>query len=182
MMTTPKEPKKKGRFARVIDRGLWLIVAAIVIIALWPRGKGPSEGKPAPALDVMLLGTEDRFVSDGQRDKPLLIEAFASWCGACKRNKGLLNSFEGSALNEKIETLAISVDSSPGAAARAKLTWPILGQVALDDTGTFNRDYGIEVLPTYILVGRDGVVLRSHAGGLQPAQLESWLELAQTRD
>ena len=191
-MSPPEKSKVKGRIARILDRVLWLGVAAIVIVALWPREKGPIEGKAAPALNVALLNvaqlntaqlntaqlnTARRFTREGPREKPLLIEAFASWCGACKRNKGLLNSFEGSSLSERLETLAISVDTSLPAAQQAQASWPILGQVAFDDTGAFNRDYSIEMLPTYILIGKDGKVLRSHAGGLRPAQLESWIDL-----
>ena len=172
-MTTPKE---KSRVSLLIDRLLWLGLAALTVISLWPKPSGPETGSIAKPINAALLGSNQRFSAGGPREKPLLIEAFASWCGACRRNSGLLNSFEGSELSESIDTIALSVDSSRAAAQKAKEDWPILGPVAFDDTGRFNRDFAIEVLPTFILIDRDGKVLRTHTGGLQPSQLAAWIE------
>ncbi len=176
-MTTPTSSEGPSSFSRLIDRVLWLALGGLLVFSLWPRPSGPETGTPAAAIDVELLDSGTRFHSSGRRDKPLLLEAFASWCGACRRNKGLFNSFEGSPLSSSIDTLAISVDSSRAAALRAKNEWPIVGQVAFDDSGRFNKDFSIEVLPTYILIDQEGKVLKTHAGGLQPAQLAAWMDL-----
>ncbi|MCH2109908.1 MAG: TlpA family protein disulfide reductase [Polyangiaceae bacterium] len=159
---------------------LWSLSAALLVLALWPRDSGPSEGASAPQFQVPLLSEQGSFSFSGKRERPLLIEAFASWCSACRRNSGLLNSFESSSYAQKIDTLAISVEESASNARRAMRDWPIHGKVAHDNLKQFSRKFSISVLPTYILIDRDGRVADVAVGGVTSRQLREWTELSET--
>lgn len=40
------------------------------------------------------------------------------------------------------------------------------------------REYGIQVTPTFVVLGKDGAVMETHAGGLEREDLERLLEEA----
>jgi hypothetical protein len=71
--------------------------------------------------------------------------------------------------------VAVSVDDSPAEALMAKNEWPIDVDVLHDTTGRFARDYRVDVLPTYILVGVDGTVKRVTSGAPGASDIRAWL-------
>jgi len=60
---------------------------------------------------------------------------------------------------------------------RRPRAWALTVPVVHADAA-FSRDYGITVLPTFILVGPDGTVLESASGPVGSARLERWLSAA----
>jgi thiol-disulfide isomerase/thioredoxin len=134
---------------------------------------GPKEGSSAAPFELPLVGASAaRFRLDEQRGKPVLIEVFASWCGACQRSAPVLA--EASRKHQQVVFLGVSVDGSPEEAARVKADWQIPYPVALDD-GSMSKSYKVEVLPTLVLVDRAGQIQRVATGIPSSSTLESWL-------
>jgi len=138
------------------------------------HSSGPKEGSAAAAFDLPLAGKEGRVSLAAQHGKPVLMEVFASWCGACKRSSPRLAEAFRAHQDKDVTFLAVSVDDDPAAAARIKHEWQLPFDVALDD-GSVSRGYGISMLPTLIYIDAQGTVRHSAAGVVSRSEIDSWL-------
>ena len=138
------------------------------------HSSGPKEGSAAAAFDLPLAGKDGRVSLAAQRGKPVLMEVFASWCGACKRSSPRLAEAFRAHQGEDVTFLAVSVDEDPSAAARIKHDWQLPFDVAVDD-GSVSRGYGISMLPTLIYIDAQGTVRHSAAGVVSRSDIDSWL-------
>ena len=138
------------------------------------HSSGPKEGSAAAAFDLPLAGTNGRVSLAAQHGKPMLIEVFASWCGACKRSSPRLAEAFREHHDKDVTFLAVSVDEDPAAAARVKRDWQLPFDVAVDD-GSVSRGYGISMLPTLIYIDAQGTVRHSAAGVVSRSEIDSWL-------
>jgi len=170
-----KEPQPKSLMQRVIDGALLLVVVGALAVAVLPKSSGPNVGQPASIHELAVVGSGKTQTLPGKLERPLLIEAFASWCGACKRTSGTLADLNNAVDAGKLDVVAVSVDDSEAAALSAKRSWPIEADVLHDATGDFSRNYRVDVLPTYILVGTDGRVQRVTAGVPGASDIRAWL-------
>jgi peroxiredoxin len=138
------------------------------------HSSGPKEGSVAAPFDLQLAGQEGRVSLAAQRGKPVLMEVFASWCGACKRSSPRLVEAWHAHQDKNVTFLAVSVDEDPAAAGRIKRDWQLPFDVALDD-GSVSRGYGISMLPTLIYIDAQGTVRHSAAGGVSRSEIDSWI-------
>jgi peroxiredoxin len=160
--------------SRALDWIVWVAIAVAVVLLVRRRSSGPAEGARAPRFDLPLVGAEGRFDLDKVRGKPVVLEVFASWCGACRRSAPVLaEAFRSHSRNE-VEFIGVSIDDSPVEAARAKERWGIPYAVAVDD-GSVSRGYHVSLLPTVVVIGRDGVVRHTTTGVPSRAELREWI-------
>jgi len=160
--------------SRAIDWIVWAAIAVAVVVLVRRRSSGPAEGTRAPRFDLPLVGAEGRFDLDKVRGKPVVLEVFASWCGACRRSAPVLaEAFRSHSRNE-VEFIGVSIDDSSVEAARAKEHWGIPYPVAVDD-GSVSRGYDVSLLPTVVVIGRDGVVRHTTTGVPSQAELSDWI-------
>lgn len=138
------------------------------------HSSGPKEGSVAAPFDLPLAGQEGRVSLSAQRGKPVLMEVFASWCGACKRSSPRLSEAYRAHQGKDVTFLAVSVDDDPSAAARVKQDWQLPFDVVVDD-GSVSRGYGISMLPTLIYIDAQGTVRHSAAGVVSRSDIDSWL-------
>jgi thiol-disulfide isomerase/thioredoxin len=157
-----------------LDACIWGALVALAVMFVSRKFSGPREGVEAALFDLPLVGAADgkRFRLEEQRGKPVLIEVFAGWCGACKRSSPAL--VEAYKRNAGVSFLGVSMDGSPSDALRVKQDWGIPYDVAHDD-GSVAKGYDIEVLPTFILIGKDGIVRRVSTGVASPKEVTGWL-------
>ena len=150
-------------------------VGVYILASQWVHhSSGPKEGSQAAAFDLPLLGEQGRVSLAAQHGRPMIMEVFASWCGACKRTTPRLSDVYREHSKDDVTFLAVSVDEDPAAAANVKADWQIPFSVAHDD-GTVSRSYGISMLPTLIYIDKNGTVRHSSAGITSKSELESWL-------
>lgn len=160
--------------SRAIDWIVWAAIAVAVVMLVRRRSSGPTEGTRAPHIDLPLVGAEGRFNLEKVKGKPVVVEVFASWCGACRRSAPILaEAFRSHSRNE-VEFLGVSIDDSPVEAARVKERWGIPYAVALDD-GSVSRGYKVSLLPTVFVIGRDGTVRHTTTGVPSQAELADWI-------
>lgn len=162
----------RGRLGRWAP---YLLLAGFALWMWWPRASGPAAGVAAADFDLPVVsGKGDRFRLSEHRGQPVLVEVFASWCQACRSSAPALLEVAGAPRARPLHVIAISVDDEAELAATTARDWGLTVPVLHADPG-FSRDYGITVLPTYILVGPDGTVLQSASGPLGAPRLERWL-------
>ena len=160
--------------ARTLDWLIWAAIGGLAFVLIRRRSSGPSEGTAAPHIELPLVGASGRFDLAAQRGKPVVLEVFASWCGTCRRAAPVLAEAYRSHSASEVTFLGVSVDDSLGDAERAKQRWQIPYEVALDD-GSVSRGYHVSLLPTVVVIGRDGVVRHTTTGIPSQSELASWI-------
>jgi thiol-disulfide isomerase/thioredoxin len=160
--------------SRYLDYLIWAALAASVVLLVRHRKSGPEEGSPAAGFDLPLLGQEGRFDLASQRGKPVVMEVFASWCGTCRRATPVLSELYRAHPPSEVAFVGVSVDDSREDAEKARAEWGIPYPVALDD-GTVSRGYQVSLLPTVILIDREGKIRSSHAGVPSRGELERFI-------
>jgi cytochrome c biogenesis protein CcmG/thiol:disulfide interchange protein DsbE len=173
-VTVPKAPMARARIGRWLDIGSWLLALAALAYLIQRNDSGPPTGGRAAAFELPLLGTSGRFHFAGTRERPLLVEVFASWCAACRRSAPALEELRAATVAGKLDVLLVSVDETRAAALGAQRSWPIDYPLAFDERGAFQRAYQVSVLPTFILIAADGRILDVSVGPPGASDLRTW--------
>jgi peroxiredoxin len=162
--------------ANWIDVLIYAALAALAAMFISRKMSGPSEGEPAAYFDLPVVGADagQRYRLADQRGKPVLIEVFAAWCGACRRSAPALVEAWKSEAGKNVSFVGVSLDASHEDALRVKRDWGIPYDVVHDD-GSVSKQYNIEVLPTFILVGGDGIVKHVATGVQSQRDITGWI-------
>ncbi len=146
-------------------------MAFVALYAWMTRGNAsPLVGKLAPNLSLAVAagtkaGGPDKVTLADMAGQVVVLDFWASWCGACRRSTPLLNELNAEFRDEEVAFYAINVepiDRQRLQAAHAAFgtEFPTLH----DRAGTVQRLYSIRSLPTVIVVDRDGVVRWASTG------------------
>lgn len=192
MNTTPSNSRqalkqqREARKRKTRVQNIAFIVGGVVLIgavlflgfAALPgkaTGVGPAQiGKPIANFVLLDLQGVTHAIAD-YKGRPVLINAWATWCPPCKAEMPALHDFYLKHKAEGFELLAINSGESRAEVqafiGQTGFTFPVLvdpGKGVLDGLG-------VSGLPTSIFVGRDGTVKTIHVGGLTPAAIEQQL-------
>ena len=122
-------------------------------------------GKPAPKFSLPALDGRTLALAD-YRGKNVVLSFWASWCGPCKMEAPVLSAFYQRTHKEHddYEVLAISIDETRAAAQTAAAEWKLPFTVLLDSAGSVAHDYGVEGIPTLLVIDKNGMVRYSSVG------------------
>jgi peroxiredoxin len=121
-------------------------------------------GDEAPSFVLPQLDGEDLSLETLLQDNHLvLLNFWATWCPFCWIEMLELEKIRRKYGPEGLEILAIAVDEPDSVRTHAEME-PQSYLIALDPDATVAGRYGVDALPTSILVGRDGTVLRTSQG------------------
>lgn len=168
-----------------------LLLAVLVLagsgIAVWEKPQPsapvvadvqkPEVGFVAPHFSLTGLDNQTYKV-EGKRDKPLLLNFWASWCGPCRMEAPDLQKIYEK-YGGQIDMYGVNVTSSDSPeAAQAfvqsyKLTFPI----PMDVSGSVANRYLVQAFPTTYLIDAQGIVRKKIIGMIDAKTLE--LELRQ---
>lgn len=145
-----------------------LSFGVVVKVDRWEhfRGAGLLEaGTPAPPLELADIHGETVNLQSTAAERRLVVVAFwASWCGPCHTELAQLSRLYERHAAEGLEVLAVSVDRDPAAALRYVEEAEVPFVVLLDPKHEVLERYGVQALPTSVLVGPDGAVVRAVQG------------------
>lgn len=152
--------------------------AALVAFGVrsWMRSSsGPKTEVAAPAFNLPSLeGDGERVALEQLHGTPVLIEAFASWCGACAQSAPALREAALAKRDKPVRFVSVLLDSNPQAARKLQAEWGIANDLLIDD-GSFSRNYEISMLPTFILIDERGLVRLVSSGRADRGDIEDWL-------
>ncbi|QDX94523.1 TlpA family protein disulfide reductase [Brevibacillus laterosporus] len=130
-------------------------------------------GAKAPAFELPGMdGTTYKF--SGPRQKPLILNFWASWCGPCKMEAtDLQKIYEKNKDNADFYAVNLTksddLDSVKAFVDTYKLTMPIL----YDQNETAAKLYQILAIPTTFIIDQNGVVTYKVMGPIQPGMFQS---------
>ena len=127
-------------------------------------------GAAAPAIDIG--GTVGRLTLDQFRGKTVWLDFWASWCGPCKQSFPWMNALQDKYGAQGLQVLAVNVDAQGADAQRFLAEHPARFALGFDPAGATPRGYQVKGMPTSVLIGPDGRVLRVHSGFRESEQAE----------
>jgi thiol-disulfide isomerase/thioredoxin len=135
-------------------------------------GGGPAFLAGAPAQSYPVTGLDGKTDSlEHYRGQVVFVNLWASWCAPCRSETPALEQLYEAERGKGLVVLGIDQGESRSAAAafasEMKLRYPIL----LDENQAYGRAYAAIGLPTSIVVGRDGRIVRGIDGELTLAQM-----------
>lgn len=153
------------------------LIAALVTVGWLSRGGDTAPvggGEPAPGFTVEGLDGGVLSLADYQ-GKVVMLNLWATWCAPCRLEMPSMQRVYERYRDRGFEVLAVSVDAEPGIrqpdgsirgvvsdfVEELGLTFP----VAVDPTGSTERLYGVNGLPTTFLIDREGRIRVRELGG-----------------
>ena len=167
----------KPSFAWIV--GIAAVALAAIIIVPFFKGapsssSGPAglAGQAAPVFD--LLDDNGKPVSLAQyRGRVVVMNLWASWCPPCRAEmpdlQRLAEAYRGSNLTIVGVNEGESAQRASDFAASLRIAFPIW----IDDQQRYGRVYAALGLPTTVVVGRDGLVVRGFDGPLAYEQMRA---------
>ncbi len=132
-----------------------------------PAAQRTEVGDPMPAYPAPMLDGKPLDLGAEQKGKVVLLNVWATWCGPCRGEIPLLRKINQTYKPRGFEVLGVSVDES-GAdgvkqfANEQKIDYPI----AVDPDGKIANLLQTTVLPTSVLIDRNGKIVWRQIGAL----------------
>jgi peroxiredoxin len=120
-------------------------------------------------------GQTVKFSDVSRENKLVMINFWASWCTPCRMEMPQFERVYGTKKSEGFTILAINVDAEREKLDAYLKNKPVSFPVLIDKDSAISKQFGIRALPTTILVGPTGKILRVTEG------VEPYLEFSVDR-
>jgi thiol-disulfide isomerase/thioredoxin len=137
-------------------------------------------GKPLDLVGTTAGG--EMFKWDGYRDRIVVVDFWATWCGPCRKELPHLREVSDKYRRDGLEVVGVSLDNDMDALRKflddQPLPWVTLAGRANQDLAL---KYGVAAIPTLFLVDKEGkIVARSHNIRQLVPQIETLLKVKPT--
>jgi cytochrome c biogenesis protein CcmG/thiol:disulfide interchange protein DsbE len=172
---------RTGHRARI--RALMSGVAFLALVACTGGGADSTLGvstvsEPLPHLAGPALHPDGgQIASSDFRGKPLVVNFWATWCGPCRQEQGILQGLWQRYHDRGVMFLGVDQRDDPSAAAAQLqdlgVTYPNLS----DTSGAYANDFGFVGLPDTYVVDRSGTIRYQVIGRISdPSQLATLID------
>jgi thiol-disulfide isomerase/thioredoxin len=145
-------------------------------------GQGVSSalvGQPAPAFEGEITAgdgasSHDRVSLESLRGNVVVLDFWASWCQPCRTSIPIVGRVASAHAAEGLVTLAVNIESElpPARVVAAHRALEIPMPTLQDPNWAMQSAYGVQTIPTLVVIDRTGVVRRVHVGVPE----EAWLD------
>jgi thiol-disulfide isomerase/thioredoxin len=101
----------------------------------------------------------------------VVLNFFATWCGPCRVEMPELNLLAAQHADGPFVLLGIDAEESPDTVAAFVEEVPVEFPVAIDASGDLLKQFGVEALPTTVLVGADGRITLYQSGAISNSEV-----------
>ncbi len=154
--TQPEQPMSLGELARRARAKKSSQPKAVKIF--------DDENMPRAPLNTGEKAPDFAHQGSSTSGKVTLLDFWATWCGPCRHAVPGLKQLQSVYGGDQFEVISISEDDDEGAwrdfVAQNQMNWT----QRLDANHQTMRQYGASALPTYILIGKDGTILKQYVG------------------
>ncbi|MFE8069812.1 TlpA disulfide reductase family protein [Marinobacteraceae bacterium S3BR75-40.1] len=154
------------RSLKMLAGGLLLALATLV--------QADALDTPAPDFTLKSKQGENLRLEDF-RGQVVLLNFWASWCGPCRQEMPLLDEIHQQYKDLGFTVMAVSVDEDPANADDFLAKVPVSFPVLYDNESRVSEMYGVDAMPTTVIIDRDGTRRFIHRG-YQPGYEEHYRE------
>jgi thiol-disulfide isomerase/thioredoxin len=133
---------------------------AALLAAAWPATAGDAT-PPAPAFSLASRAGSQVSLAD-LKGQVVMINFWASWCGPCRQEFPALDQIYAKYKPMGFTLVAINVESEKADAERFLGATPVSFPILFDPDNTVSGSYGVNAMPTTVLVDRQGRVRWQH--------------------
>lgn len=137
----------------------WLgALLALSLLAL--AGFLPSLRTPAPPFDLPVAAGEgigDRISLANHEGEIVVLEFWASWCGYCQDSVQGLNRLHD-AFQDRVHFFSVNTEAEGNLALARHQAFGWNFPTLHDPTGKLQEDYGVDSLPTLVIIDRNGLM------------------------
>ncbi|HEY1977937.1 MAG TPA: TlpA disulfide reductase family protein [Candidatus Baltobacteraceae bacterium] len=162
----------------------WVVAAVVVIAALWilvplfgsqsGHANGPA-GMAGEAAPVFAL-RDDRgqpVSLANYRGQVVVMNLWASWCPPCRAEMPDLQRLSQTYRGRGLAIVGVNEGESPERARAFADALHIAFPIWIDDQQQYGRVYAALGMPTTVIIGRDGTVVRGFDGALAYPQMRA---------
>jgi len=124
-------------------------------------------GEPAPALRLPRLGGGTLDLA-AFRGRPVWVNFMATWCPPCRDEFPLMNGFQVRYAENGLAIVAVDVGEDEATVAAFVKSVGAAFPIALDRSGSAQRDWHAAVLPVHVWIDATGIVRDGAFGGIGP--------------
>lgn len=150
-----------------------LLLLCAVIPAVLGACSSPSESGDLPRVTLTDLRTGKKV--DWPKDRPLIINVWATWCAPCRKEMPAFQAVHEK-LGDQVKIVGVSDDPNLGGARKAAKAAGVDYPLLVDVDTRLMVDLGIVGLPATVFVGEDGNVLGKRLGAMTEAELRQEIE------
>jgi thiol-disulfide isomerase/thioredoxin len=153
--------------------GLTALFGLAILPRLVPQGGG-MVGRPAPALALAVVanGTPGaKMTTKDLEGRPILLDFWASWCGPCAMEAPVVDRVARRFEQRGLVVLGVNVADPPEVIRAYAVQKGLHYPMTIDADGAASHGYGVEKLPSLVVIDRKGNVLAFLTGLVDEASL-----------
>ena len=160
--------------------GVLLALSGLFGLMILPRlapGSGGMVGKAAPTFTLPVAangkgtGESEQLALGDLKGHPVILDFWASWCGPCAIEAPVLDRLARRYASKGLVVLGMNASDTPQVmkhyAAQKGLSYPML----VDSTNEVSAQYGVEKLPSLVIIDKEGKVMSYLIGTVDEAAL-----------
>ncbi len=137
---------------------LFLIVCCLFF------SQGVANAKTA-APDFTLKSRDGKNVRlSDLRGQVVLLNFWASWCGPCRQEMPILDEIHNKYKSLGFSVLGVNLDAKSSKAINYLKDTPVSFPVLYDPKGDVSSQYGVQAMPSTVIIDKDGNVRYLHEG------------------
>jgi peroxiredoxin len=148
---------------------LVLSFSLLFILTAFAVEQGITVGKAAPDFKLGVIGGSNPVSLSQYRGKPVFIVFWATWCGPCRREIPALKELYAKYSPKGVQFVSVAVGwrQSEEDVSRFKTTQQLPYQILWDKDNTVAEKWGVQSIPTNLILDQDGVI-RYRDFGISP--------------
>lgn len=152
---------------------------ALCFLAFSSFAKNIKKGSAAPDFSITLSDSKTVKLSD-YRGKAVLLHFWGTWCPPCRRElpgmENLNKKIVADGENSNLEILAVCISDTEKNQSSFMKSNKYTFKTGLDVSGDIAFSYGVQAVPTSILISPEGEILAVHAGMMSESQIFAFVK------